>query len=91
MTSDDYIIYIYIHATGSRQIKMAAERKEDFNQERFISATMVSGLRRSFILQVCIFRLHCNFEENLPHFDEVSARFYPSAWLKLFVNLIPLL
>ena len=42
---------------------MAAESNKDFNKQRFISATMVSGLRRGFILQLCIFRLHCNFEE----------------------------
>ena len=35
----------------------------------FISATMVSGLRRVFILQLCTFRLCCNFEENLLQFS----------------------
>ena len=52
---------------------MAAERKEDFNKQRFISATIVSGLPRSFILQLCIFCLRCNFEENSLHFSEVSC------------------
>ena len=52
---------------------MAAERQEDFNKQWFISATMVSGLQRSFILQLCIFCLHCNIEENSLHFGEVSA------------------
>ena len=28
---------------------MAAERKEDFNKQRFISATMLSGLQSSFM------------------------------------------
>ena len=28
---------------------MAAERIEDFNKQQFISATMVSGLQRSFM------------------------------------------
>ena len=43
-----YIIFITISrsvmlysATASRRIKMATERKEDFNKQRFISATMV--------------------------------------------------
>ena len=63
---------------------MAAERKEDFNKQWFISATMVSGLRRSFILQLCIFRLCCHFEENSLHFGEVSApSFRIKPWLKL--------
>jgi hypothetical protein len=60
---------------------MAAGRKEDFkqakkktlNKQRFVSAMMVSDLRRSFILQLCIFHLCCNFEENSLHFGEVSA------------------
>ena len=52
---------------------MAAERKEDLNKQRFICATMVSGLRRGFILQLCIFCLRYNFEENSLHFGEVSA------------------
>ena len=66
------VLFIYyIYATGSRQIKMAAERKEDFNKQQFISATMVSGLQRSFILQPCISSLRCNFQEKSLHFGEV--------------------
>ena len=36
VTLSSYIyIYIYIYATGSRRIKMAAERQEDFNKQWF--------------------------------------------------------
>ena len=65
---------------------MAAERKEDFKKQQFISTKMVSGLRRSFILHLCIFRLRCNFEENSLHFGQVSAMVLSSRikqWLKL--------
>ena len=47
-------IHIYIYATGSKRIKMAAKRK-GFNKQRLISATMVSGLQRSFILHAALY------------------------------------
>jgi hypothetical protein len=62
-----------MYATGSRRIKMAAGRKEnDLNKQLFISTTMAPGLRRGFILQLCIFRLRCNIEEYSLHFGRIS-------------------
>ena len=56
-------IYIYIYGTGSRQIRWLQET-ERLSKQRFI---------RGFILQLCIFRLCCNFEEHSLHFGRVSA------------------